>query len=148
MINKENLKRVLGSELNPKIKKLALQSLTQFYRSSSSSNINSILILKSLDILERVDKLDDDYFIDFEHLTTLQEPLLDYYIGLIQFDEPFGISESVTSMPGVLNMMLDTGVLITGVEYLKRKRVHKLNKISSSKSSPVEDEDFFYIDID
>lgn len=134
----------MEGKLNLKIKKLALQSLTQFYRSSSSTNINPILILKSLDILE-MDKLDDDYFIDFDYLNALQEPLLDYYIGFFTFDGAFGVTESITSMPGVLNMMLDTGVLITSVEYLKRKRVHKLNKISS-KSSPVEDDDFFDID--
>jgi hypothetical protein len=138
MINKEKLRKVLEDRtFHTRVKKFVLESLRGFYTYPSS---NKTMVLRSLDIIE-IDKLDDEYFIDFDYLNTLDVPLIDYYLNLLT------VTDEHPSAPN-MRLMLDSGVLITGLQLLKRKRVEKLNEVEKRKIYDSDDDLFGMYDDD
>lgn len=137
MINTDNLRNLINGGLNPKIKKFALETLKEFYIDPTGPN--RILVLNSLDLIDSDSKkLDIDFFIDFEYINRLDDYLIDYFLKSLK-------ESDLIFSNGTMRMLFDAGVVITGVELLKRKRVEKLKRVEKTKKV-ILDDDLFDLD--
>jgi len=125
-INKNNLKKFLKSEYSIDIKLfilLVLESLDKY----PADNMLYVYYIFDLNLIDDIKLDNESYLIDFDYLNSLDKKIMKYYLDLLTS----GIKiDTFNFIENSLQILISHGILITNIEYLKRKREYKLNKIN------------------
>ena len=120
-INRKKLKIFLESSNNVIIKKFVIDLLKKIY--TPSPHLKYAYYIFDLDILETDSnnklQLADYDIIDFDYLNSLPDEIIQEYLYYFK-------NKNIDS--NIVSLLKDSGVLISNIEYLKRKREQKLKK--------------------
>lgn len=131
MIDKKKLKKFLSSRYSLSVKKFVLDTLRSI-PDSPTGNVQVLICISDLDIFQKdVIKFTDEYYvIDFVYLESLELEIMDFYIDILRemlnFDIDFNLIDNVNNT----TFLLEHGVLLSNVEYLKVKREQKLKQVA------------------
>lgn len=130
MINKEKFKLFLiNSEYTSDIKIFVINVIKYVYN-NPKKNAN-LIYLFDLDILIEDNTPSDDYYIiDFDYLQSLNSDIRDNFLSVL---DSFICSDDVNFSfhSSILNLLFDCGIILNNIEYLKKKRKIKLEKINT-----------------
>lgn len=155
MIDKKKLKEFLSSDYSTNTKLFVVNALKGI-NDNPSENAYLSLYLYELDLFEEgfIRKPDETfYLIDFYYLEKLNSEIRDFYIDIlmdgISGDPSLGISFAVQKT----SFLIQHGILISDLEYLKIKRKQKLEEVEAKKLIDDDDligddDDFFSLDDD
>ena len=131
MLDKEKYKKFLTSHTySDDIKVFIITVIKEIYENPTYARI--LIYFYDLDILKNIKSPDSYYIIDFDFLNYLNEKVRKNYLTILEEHLLSDIYDNTH-----ISFLIDSGIIISDVEYLKKKRQRKLDKIKEKEEDDV-----------
>jgi len=127
MINKTKLgKFLMDDSFDINIREFVLSQIETLYYTETPRDISYFIDLNLFNYDIKKDLLNEYHIIDFDYLNSFPENIIKHYLeSLSDYIDHGGNNEMLFSF------LYESGVLISNIEYLKKKRLKKLQSIKN-----------------